>query len=194
MNTNSVLLCFGLFLLVITGCTSPSSDSTRSAQLQRVTDTVSGNTDTSAVQDKQTPGQPASSAEILARKQVPILCYHQIRDFRTKDSERAKDYIVPPAKFSEQMKRLADSGYKTILPEELMAYLQYGRPLPAKPVMLHFDDGDVSQYDVAKPVLDQYGFKACYFIMTVVLNKPGYMKREQVKQLSDEGNVIGSHT
>jgi peptidoglycan/xylan/chitin deacetylase (PgdA/CDA1 family) len=30
--------------------------------------------------------------------------------------------------------------------------------------------------------------------MTVVMNKPGYMKREQIKQLSDEGHVIGSHT
>ena len=136
----------------------------------------------------------SSTVSIVARKQVPILCYHQIREFRPKDSERAKDYIVPPGKFEEQMKLLADSGFTTILPGQLMEYLKYGVPIPEKAVMIHFDDADLSQFEVAKPVLDKYGFKACYFIMTVVLNKPGYMKREHVKQLSDEGHVIGSHT
>lgn len=195
MNTKSVLVGAGLFFLVITGCAPSSADSDKTAQLKPVVgDTTSSRKDTSLLVEPQPAGRPASNAEVMARKQVPILCYHQIRDFRPKDSERAKDYIVPPSKFSEQMKRLADSGYKTILPEQLMAYLQYGRPLPEKPVMLHFDDADLSQFEVAKPVLDQYGFKACYFIMTVVMNKPGYMKREQIKQLSDEGHVIGSHT
>jgi peptidoglycan/xylan/chitin deacetylase (PgdA/CDA1 family) len=136
----------------------------------------------------------SSAVSIIARKQVPILCYHQIREFRPKDSERAKDYIVPPGKFEAQMKLLADSGFTTILPGQLMEYLKYGVPIPARSVMIHFDDADLSQYEVAKPVLDKYGFKACFFIMTVVLNKPGYMKREHVKQLSDEGHVIGSHT
>ncbi|HEX5668648.1 MAG TPA: polysaccharide deacetylase family protein [Chitinophagaceae bacterium] len=136
----------------------------------------------------------SSTMSIMARRQVPILCYHQIREFRTKDSERAKDYIVPPGKFEAQMKLLADSGFTTILPAQLMEYLKYGVPIPERSVMIHFDDADLSQYEVAKPVLDKYGFKACYFIMTVVLNKPGYMKREHVKQLSDEGHVIGSHT
>jgi peptidoglycan/xylan/chitin deacetylase (PgdA/CDA1 family) len=140
------------------------------------------------------PKADSSPVAIMARKQVPILCYHQIREFRPKDSERAKDYIVPPAKFAEQMKLLADSGFTTILPNQLMEYLKYGVPIPAKSVMIHFDDADLSQFEVAKPILDKYGFKACYFIMTVVLNKPGYMKKEHVKQLSDEGNVIGSHT
>ncbi|HSF46014.1 MAG TPA: polysaccharide deacetylase family protein [Chitinophagaceae bacterium] len=136
----------------------------------------------------------SSAVSILARKQVPILCYHQIREFRPKDSERAKDYIVPPQKFEQQMKLLADSGFTTILPAQLMEYLKYGIPIPERSVMIHFDDADLSQFEVAKPVLDKYGFKACYFIMTVVLNKPGYMKKEHVKQLSDEGHVIGSHT
>ena len=30
--------------------------------------------------------------------------------------------------------------------------------------------------------------------MTVSLNRPGYMTREQVKQLADQGHVIGLHT
>ncbi|GAB3224039.1 hypothetical protein GCM10027346_03740 [Hymenobacter seoulensis] len=136
----------------------------------------------------------ADAAAILARPQVPILCYHQIRDWRAKDSKGAKDYIVPVEKFKEQIKMLADSGYHTILPDQLYAYLTTGAPLPSKPVMLTFDDTDLDQFTVARPTLDKYGFKAVYFIMTVSLGRPNYMSKAQVKQLSDEGNVIGSHT
>ena len=45
---------------------------------------------------------------ILNRAQVPILCYHQIRDWSPSDSKRARDYIVPINNFREQIKLLAD--------------------------------------------------------------------------------------
>ncbi|OWP65130.1 polysaccharide deacetylase [Hymenobacter amundsenii] len=139
-------------------------------------------------------GQRADAATITARPQVPILCYHQIRDWRAKDSKNAKDYIIPVDQFKAHMKMLADSGYHSILPDQLYAYLITGAALPSKPVMLTFDDTDLDQFTVARPTLDKYGFKAVYFIMTVSLGRPNYMSKAQVKQLSDEGNVIGSHT
>ena len=139
-------------------------------------------------------GQRTDAATITARPQVPILCYHQIRDWRAKDSKGAKDYIIPVEQFKAQMKMLADSGYHSILPDQLYAYLTTGAALPSKPVMLTFDDTDLDQFTVARPTLDKYGFKAVYFIMTVSLGRPNYMSKAQVKQLSDEGNVIGSHT
>jgi hypothetical protein len=80
------------------------------------------------------------SKTVLSRPQVPILCYHQIRDWRPFDSKQAKDYIVPVARFEEHIKMLADSGYHTILPDQLLAYLTTGAPLPEKPVLLTFDD------------------------------------------------------
>ncbi|WP_324670788.1 polysaccharide deacetylase family protein [Hymenobacter sp. GOD-10R] len=136
----------------------------------------------------------APPATIYAREQVPILCYHQIRDWRPRDSRRAKDYIVPVETFRQQIKMLADSGYHSVLPDQLYAYLATGAPLPSKPVMLTFDDTDLDQFTVAKPELDKYGFKAVYFVMTVSLGRPHYMSRAQVKELADAGNVIGSHT
>ncbi|MEO8405710.1 MAG: polysaccharide deacetylase family protein, partial [Chitinophagaceae bacterium] len=68
------------------------------------------------------------------------------------------------------------------------------KTLPSKPIMLTFDDTRIDQFDVARTVLQKYGYKGVYFIMTVSLGRPGYMTKEQVKQLSDEGNTIGSHT
>ena len=136
----------------------------------------------------------ANAAAVLARKQIPILCYHQIRDWTARDSKNAKDYIIPIEQFKAQVKMLADSGYHTILPDQLYAYLTTGAALPSKPVMLTFDDTDLDQFTIARPELAKYGYKAMYFVMTVSLGRPHYMSKAQVKQLSDEGNIIGSHT
>ncbi len=139
--------------------------------------------------------QTFNSTDILSRKQVPILCYHQIRNWRASDKQVDKDYIIPPATFKAHIKMLADSGYHTILPDELYDYLTKGTPLPAKPIMLTFDDADGDQFTEARPELMKYGFKAVYFITfyNIAKNKY-YMSRSEVKQLSDEGNVIANHT
>ncbi|WP_183562883.1 polysaccharide deacetylase family protein [Mucilaginibacter sp. SP1R1] len=136
----------------------------------------------------------ADNAAIMARKQVPVVCYHQIRDWKSTDSKNAKDYIIQIAAFKEHIKMLADSGYHTILPDQLYAYLTTGAPLPKKPIMLTFDDTDLDQFTIANPTLKKYGFKAVYFVMTVSLGRPHYMTTDMVKKLSDEGNVIASHT
>jgi len=140
---------------------------------------------------------PADSKAILARREVPVLCYHQIRNWLPSDGKRAHDDIIAPDKFKEHVKMLADSGYNSILPDQLYDYLVYGKALPTKPIMFTFDDTDLDQFTIAAPTLKKYGYKAVYFIMTVSIGKKGrisYMNKEQIKQLSDEGNVIASHT
>ena len=42
--------------------------------------------------------------------------------------------------------------------------------------------------------MKKYGFKGVFFIMTVSINRPGYMSKEQIKNLSDDGHVVGAHT
>lgn len=137
---------------------------------------------------------PVDAAVVMARREVPILCYHQIREWRNTDSKTAQNYIVPVQTFRDQMKMLADSGYHTILPDQLYAYLTTGAPLPSKPIMLTFDDTDLEQFTVATPEMEKYGFKGVFFVMTVSLGRPNYMSKAQVKALADSGHTIGSHT
>lgn len=158
---------------------------------------VSESTERAAAEEGQTQqvnSRPATVAEILGRKEVPVLCYHQIRDWKASDSKSAKDYIIPVSTFKEHVKMLADSGYHTVLPDQVYDYLVYGKALPSRPVMLTFDDTEENQFLVARTELKKYGFKAAYFVMTVSLGRPHYMSKAQVRQLSDEGNTIGSHT
>ncbi|MCO6498407.1 MAG: polysaccharide deacetylase family protein [Chitinophagaceae bacterium] len=136
----------------------------------------------------------ASAEEIMKRKQVPVLCYHHIRDPKPGQSETFRSYSVSPAQFAEQMKALHDSGYQTILPDQLYNYLAYGDPLPEKPVMLTFDDTDGEQYTIGAKEMDKYGFKGVFFIMTISINKPRYMSKEELKDLAQNGHAIESHT
>ena len=131
----------------------------------------------------------ASAASILQREQIPILCYHRFENNRP-----AGDYNVTIPVFKEQLKMLADSGYHTVLPDQLYDYLAKGGPLPPKPFMLTFDDTRLEHYTVAAPEMEKYGFKGVFFVMTIPIGRPNYMNSEQIKELSDKGHVIGSHT
>lgn len=136
----------------------------------------------------------ADPAAILGRKQVPVLCYHHIRDWKPSEKSSVRLYIVPVDHFREQIKSLADSGYTSITPDQYYAYLTAGAPLPAKPVMLTFDDTDEDQYTVAAAELNKYHFKGVFFIMTVAIGRPHYMTADQIRELSAQGHFIEAHT
>ena len=129
-----------------------------------------------------------------AKAEVPVLCYHQIRNWLPTDSKNARPYIMPPSHFEAQMKVLASNNFHCILPDQLMAYLENRHSLPSNPVMISFDDGTESQITDALPILNKYNFKAVFYIMTVVLNRPRYITTAQVKMLADNGHTIGCHT
>ncbi|SFG76063.1 polysaccharide deacetylase family protein [Pedobacter insulae] len=182
-------------MILISGCQSKSSPTanamTDSTDVKATTTTSTAKIDINQI-------KVADPKTILARKQVPILCYHQVRNWKERDGKVGKDYIVEVQNFKDQIQMLVDSGYHTILPDQLYAYLNNGAELPSKPIMLTFDDTDLDQFTTVNPILKKHGYKAVYFIMTVSIGKKGkfvdYMSKEQIKQLSDEGNVIGSHT
>ncbi len=179
---NNPFACF-MFLLLLAGC-SAEPGKIKKGQADAIrpvgNDTLKKST--------------ASLANILSKREVPVLCYHHIRNIRAGQSESMKSYSVTPAAFAEQMKALSDSGYQTILPGQLYEYLVHDGALPPKPVMLTFDDTDEEQYSLGATEMNKYGFKGVYFIMTIAINRPRYMSRDQIKKLSDSGHVIAGHT
>jgi peptidoglycan/xylan/chitin deacetylase (PgdA/CDA1 family) len=133
-------------------------------------------------------------AAVAARADVPVLCYHQIRPVRATDGAATRPYIVAPRVFARQMQALAGAGYHTVSGEDLEEHVARGAPLPAKPVLLTFDDASAGQFAVALPILRRHGFVATFFVMTVVLDKPGWLTRSQVRALDRAGMTIGAHT
>jgi peptidoglycan/xylan/chitin deacetylase (PgdA/CDA1 family) len=124
------------------------------------------------------------------QKQIPVLCYHYIK----KNISKGSLYVIPETVFEQQMRMLLDSGYETILPDQIYLSVTEGSKLPAKPVMLSFDDTHEEDYLNVFPILNRLGLKAVFFINTVVIGKPGYMTSMQIKELSDSGHTIGGHT
>jgi len=129
-----------------------------------------------------------TAAQIFAKKQVPVLCYHRISD------GNKGDYTVSPATFSAHMKVLADSGYHSVSPAQLYDYLVYNKTLPEKPFVVTFDDSRVEHRTIAAPVLEKYGFRGAFFIMTITYNKKNYMTKDQIAELAKAGHTVGLHS
>src|SRR3954467_236714 len=143
---------------------------------------------------KRAPAAGTDLAAVAARADVPVLCYHQIRRATPSDGAQARPYIVSPDVLSRQTQALAAAGSPTVTGEQLVAHVARGAPLPSKPVLLTFDDASAGQYTHALPILRRRHFVATFFVMTVVLGKPGWLTRGQVRALDRAGMTIGAHT
>ena len=64
------------------------------------------------------------------------------------------------------MEWLRNAGFESVSPAQWRAWCEDGRQLPAKPVILTFDDGfsDLEQH--AFPVLERLGLTATVFLVT----------------------------
>lgn len=142
-----------------------------------------------AIKDSTSVKQIANTpALIYAKPEIPVLCYHRIAD------GKKGDYTVSPATFASQIKILADSGYQSISPTQLYGYLVYNKDLPEKPFMITFDDSRVEHSTIAAPVMEKYGFRGVFFIMTITYNKKNYMTTDEIAKLAKAGHTIGLHS
>jgi peptidoglycan/xylan/chitin deacetylase (PgdA/CDA1 family) len=144
-----------------------------------------------ARQDAATTSDPAL---IASRATVPVLCYHQIRDWKSSDSRADRAIITPPAVFAQQMDVLARHAFTPITDDALYSHLTTGAPLPEKPVLITFDDGSESQVTNAVPILERHHFPATFFLMTIVFDKKQWITTPQIRQLQATGFTVASHT
>jgi peptidoglycan/xylan/chitin deacetylase (PgdA/CDA1 family) len=120
---------------------------------------------------------------------VPILMYHQISDM-PEGSSFKKGLYVTPEMFEKQMAYLVKMNYKTITTKEFYSLLASGENPSQKTVVITFDDSIRNQYTEAYPILKKYGLTAVFY---VVSGRSGITSSE-LKEMSDNGMEIGSHT
>ena len=128
--------------------------------------------------------------------QVPILMYHHVTPFVS--SERLSDYVrtwvVSPDNFRQQMDYLTSHHYHTITFNQLFDALYYGGPLPSKPIILTFDDGDDDHYKYVYPILLAYHFSGMFYIITGRVGWYHRMTWSQIHEMLLHGMQMGSHT
>ena len=122
-------------------------------------------------------------------KKLPILMYHHV----VEDGQECNDMTVTVSRLREDLQWLRDNGYTTILPRELAA----GDPLPEKPILITFDDGYRSNYNLAFPLLQEFEAKVVISIMVYMQDNAAsdFITWPMCREMIDSGLVeIGSHT
>lgn len=130
---------------------------------------------------------------------VPILTYHSLDDTGSVIS-------TPPSVFRRQMESLHARGFGAIRLPDLLEAWSTGGPLPARPIVLTFDDGFRNLLEHAAPVLTDLGFGATVFAVAGHCGGrndwPGQprglpllplLSWPELRSLAGEGFEVGSH-
>jgi peptidoglycan/xylan/chitin deacetylase (PgdA/CDA1 family) len=131
-----------------------------------------------------------------------VLMYHRV----VNQPDCRCPWTVKASLFRGHLELLQRHGYSTITLCEYVAALENGLALPAKPVILTFDDGYVDFAEVVVPILQEYGMKAVVFAVADSPTHTNYwsdggreetarlMENHHLQRVRQAGCEVGSHT
>lgn len=200
---------------VNTGGTNSKDDTSENAP----TPAVSGNpspepsaaaaADASALPDASAAPSPSANPKIVKAGtkeaetlKVPILLYHHIStDFNTSNAIS----IISPKDFRLHMTAIKAQ----FSPISLNDYIEFvnckdgSKTMPSNPIIVTFDDGYLSNYEVAYPILKELEIPATIFIVTDTVGEKGgdgkvnysHFNWDQAREMQESGFIdIQSHT
>ena len=138
------------------------------------------------------------------KQNIPILMYHSISSYA---SSKFKPCTVSPETFDEHLSYLEQYDYTPItVTQFVQAMDRRGDGLPARPVVLTFDDGYVDFYTSAFPALQRHGFTATLYVATAFVGSTSrwlqhmgegmrpVLTWEQLAEISGSGIECAAHT
>ena len=123
---------------------------------------------------------------------LPVLMYHGLHAGQHARGRYDSVYSVHPDEFARQLDWLLDSGHHTVRINPTLAQTT-ATTGTRRPVLITFDDGDVSNIEVAMPRLLERGMAAEFFITSDFIDQPGMLSSRDVRSLADAGMGIGAH-
>lgn len=120
---------------------------------------------------------------------IPVLLYHRVG--YTNDP-----LTITPERFAKELAALKENGYETISIETFAEYMKGSTvSLPAKPVLITFDDGYQDNYSNAFPLLKKYNSVATFFVITYFVDKyEDRLTSGEIQEMHAAGMSFGSHT
>jgi peptidoglycan/xylan/chitin deacetylase (PgdA/CDA1 family) len=133
---------------------------------------------------------------------IPILTYHHLLPDSVNKAFKNNKEVISTEEFEEQMKLLHDNGYESLTLNELEQFLDGEIHLPKRSVVITFDDGYLSNFVYAYPILKKYHFKATLFaVKGFISTYPEVMDPNKLNFISwpeipkhEDVFAIGSHT
>ena len=136
------------------------------------------------------------------RSRVPALLFH---DVSPESAGNAPGITVSPKQFHELISCLAARGYTGISAREWLHSRNGSGVLPAKPIVITFDDAYANIAEHALPILQSQGFRATVFAVTSLIGRSNewdtpkfrslpLMDAEQIRAWAAAGMEFGSHS
>jgi peptidoglycan/xylan/chitin deacetylase (PgdA/CDA1 family) len=128
-------------------------------------------------------------------EKFPVLMYHRLVSDECPvpggDEEEAR-YAVELDVFRRQLEFIARSGRRGVSMRQAHEALQDGR-VPSDWVVVTFDDGNLSDYVHARPLLLDMGFNGTFFVGGDRVGADGGLTGEMISRMANDGLDIGSH-
>jgi peptidoglycan/xylan/chitin deacetylase (PgdA/CDA1 family) len=118
-----------------------------------------------------------------------VLMYHDLGTDVQSVTREHLPYVLSVATFRRQLEQVRAVGLPMLKVNEWCSTVK-----PSRAVVMTFDDGDISNYTLALPMLQEFGFKATFFVTAGFIGQPGTMSWQQIRALHEAGMEIGSHT
>ena len=127
----------------------------------------------------------ASSAQAAV-----VLQYHHV------STETPASTSTSPERFLMHLEYLESNGFEILPLQQLVDALEAGKSLPDKTAAITFDDGYISIYETAWPLLKERGWPFTVFINTEPHDqrKSLFMSWDQLRELHKGGATIANHT
>ena len=122
---------------------------------------------------------------------LPVLMYHGLHADQNARGRYDPVYSLHPDDFARQLDWLLQSGHQTVHIDAGLS--QAASSGTSRPVLITFDDGDVSNIEIALPLLVERGMVAEFFITSEFIDAPGMLSTADVRSLADAGMGIGAH-
>ncbi|MBS4192251.1 polysaccharide deacetylase family protein [Bacillus sp. FJAT-49705] len=139
---------------------------------------------------------------------VVVLMYHQVipkkklKKHHFQDNGELEETIITLENFQSQMDYLKENHYTVLSLKEFELFMTGEKRVPAKSVLLTFDDGFKNVFEFAYPVLKDHGFPAVHFLITGLITKENvhykpalhqYASIDEVRKSADVFDY-GNHT
>jgi len=136
-----------------------------------------------------TPPPPPRAAAIDKTASAITLLYHRFEEHPHNDLE------ITPAEFEKEMQGLKDAGFTVIPMQDFIAWRHGEKNIPAKSCIITIDDGYISGYDTAWPILKKFGYPFTMFIYIDYIGTGGKsISWDQLAEMRDAGVDIECHT